>query len=117
MQIQLIAARAALATLFSLIAPTAFAQDVSLVGGAPTVQTFDSLAPTGTGSTLPSGWYFTETGTNANGTYTAGDGSINAGDTYAFGSGTSSDRALGTLRSGSLVPTIGARLRNDTGNA
>ncbi|HXD84194.1 MAG TPA: endonuclease [Rudaea sp.] len=114
MQIQLIAARAALATLFSLIAPTAFAQDVSLVGGAPPVQTFDSLAASGTGTTLPSGWYFAESGTNKNTTYTAGDGSSQTGDTYSFGTGSSSDRALGTLQSGSLVSTIGARLRNDT---
>lgn len=114
MQIQLIAARAALATLFSLIAPTAFAQDVSLVGGAPPVQTFDSLAASGTGTTLPSGWYFAESGTNKNTTYTAGDGSSQTGDTYSFGTG--SDRALGTLQSGSLVSIIGARLHNDTSN-
>jgi endonuclease I len=116
MQAHPFAARAALASLFVFVATTAFAQDVSLVGGAPAVQTFDSLAVSGTSSTLPSGWYFVESGTNANGMYTASNGSINAGDTYSFGSGTSTERALGMLRSGSLVPTIGARLRNDTGN-
>lgn len=116
MHIQSIAARAALVSFFAFIAPTAFAQDVSLVGGAPTVQTFDSLPASGTGSTLPSGWYFAESKQNANATYTAGDGTSNTGDTYSFGSTGSSDRALGTLQSGKLASTIGARLRNDTGN-
>ena len=58
MQIRRNAARAALATLFAFIAPSAFAQDVSLVGGAPAVQSFDSLAASGTGTALPDGWYF-----------------------------------------------------------
>ncbi|HST26870.1 MAG TPA: endonuclease [Rudaea sp.] len=117
MGIQRYAAQAALALLFAFAVPAAFAQDVSLVGGAPAVQTFDSLAPTGTGTTLPSGWYFSESGTNANSAYTANDGSLNSGDTYSYGTGTSTDRALGTLQSGSLASTIGARLRNDTGNS
>jgi hypothetical protein len=116
MQIRQTAARAALATLFAFVAPSAFAQDVSLVGGAPAVQTFDSLAASGTGTALPSGWFFAETGTNANTTYTAGDGTANQGDTYSFGTTGSSDRALGTLRSSSVSTVIGARLRNDTGN-
>ena len=116
MQIRPTAACAALASFFAFIAPAAFAQDVSLVGGAPSVQTFDSLAASGTGTTLPSGWYFAESGQNANATYTAGDGSSNTGDTYSFGSSGSSDRALGTLQSSKLASTIGALLRNDTGN-
>jgi endonuclease I len=116
MHIQSIAARAALVSIFAFFVPAAFAQDVSLVGGAPAVQTFDSLATTGTGTTLPSGWYFSESGTNANSAYTANDGTLNSGDTYSYGTGTSTDRALGTLQSGSLASTIGARLRNDTGN-
>ncbi|HMM56101.1 MAG TPA: endonuclease [Rudaea sp.] len=116
MHIQSIAARAALVSFFAFIAPAAFAQDVSLVGGAPPVQTFDSLPAAGTGSTLPSGWYFAESKQNANATYAAGDGTSNTGDTYSFGSTGSSDRALGTLQSGKLASTIGARLRNDTSN-
>ena len=116
MQIRQTAARAALAALFAFVAPSAFAQDVSLVGGAPAVQTFDSLAASGTGTALPSGWFFAETGQNANTTYTAGDGSVNQGDTYSFGTTGSSDRALGTLRSSKVSTVIGARLRNDTGN-
>ena len=64
-------------------------------------QNFDTLAGTGTSTAVPTGWGFDETGTNANGIYTAGTGSSTAGDTYSFG--TSGDRALGQLRSGALV--------------
>lgn len=116
MQFQHLTPRAALACLFAFVAPAAIAQDVSLVGGAPTVQTFDGLAASGTSSTLPDGWYFSESGTNANTTYATDDGSSNSGNTYSYGTGTSTDRALGALQSGSLAPLFGARLRNDTGN-
>ena len=82
---------------------------------APYAQNFDSLADTGTSSALPDGWALLETGTNANTTYTAGTGSGNAGDTYSFGAASSTDRALGGLQSGSLVPTVGASFTNSTG--
>ena len=80
-------------------------------------QNFDTLANSGTSSTLPSGWFISETGTSAtvNGQYAAGTGSGNAGDTYSFGAAGSTDRALGSLRSGSNAPTIGAQFTNDTG--
>jgi uncharacterized protein len=64
---------------------------------------------------MPNGWVFAETGTGANATYTAGTGSNNAGDTYSFGATGSSERALGSLQSGSTVPTLGASFTNDTG--
>jgi uncharacterized protein (TIGR03382 family) len=80
-------------------------------------QNFDSLANTGTSSTMPVGWAFSESGTGANTIYTAGTGSSNAGDTYSFGSATApTDRALGGLLSGSVVPTIGASFTNNTGS-
>src|SRR5215510_10406800 len=82
---------------------------------APSAQNFDTLASTGPSSTLPTGWFFEEAGTNANTTYTAGTGSGNAGDTYSFGAAGSADRAFGGLQSGSLVPTIGASFANNTG--
>jgi predicted extracellular nuclease len=81
----------------------------------PYTQTFDSLAASGTSSVTPPGWEFSESGTNANTTYVAGTGSGNAGDTYSFGAAGSTDRAFGMLQSGSLIPTIGARFTNDTG--
>jgi uncharacterized repeat protein (TIGR01451 family) len=81
----------------------------------PHTQDFDTLVSTGTSSTLPDGWEFSETGSNANTTYTAGTGSSNAGDTYSFGASGSTDRALGGLQSGSLIPTVGALFTNNTG--
>ena len=83
--------------------------------GTPVTQDFDSLASTGSSSTLPTGWALLETGTNPNTSYTAGTGSNNAGDTYSFGAANTTERALGTLLSGSLTPTIGASFTNNTG--
>jgi uncharacterized protein len=97
---------------------TAFAAgtiSLSLLGTVYT-ENFDTLASTGTSSTVPVGWDFVESGTNANALYTAGTGSNNAGDTYSFGASGSSERAFGGLLSGSLVPTIGASFTNDTGS-
>ncbi|HWS27967.1 MAG TPA: hypothetical protein VN259_15505, partial [Xanthomonadales bacterium] len=84
--------------------------------GSASTQNFDTLANTGTSSTLPTGWFFAESGANANATYTAGTGSGTAGDTYSFGAAASTDRALGGLQSGSLIPTIGACFTNNSGN-
>jgi hypothetical protein len=86
---------------------------------SPYSQNFNTLASTGTTndvSTLPPGWTFLESGTNANITYAAGTGSSNTGNTYSFGSDTG-DRALGGLLSGSLTPTVGATFVNTTGTA
>src|SRR3954465_9008503 len=80
-------------------------------------QNFDGLASTGSSSVVPTGWGFDESGTAAavNGLYTAGTGSGNAGDIYSFGSAANpSDRALGQLRSGTLVPVIGGAFTNNT---
>ncbi len=78
---------------------------------------FDSLAATGTSAVTPAGWGFAESGTNANTTYSAGTGSSNSGDTYSLGAAGSSERAFGGLRSGSLVPILGASYLNNTGAA
>lgn len=82
------------------------------------VQNFDTLS-TGTSpsAALPTGWYISETGAGAaaDGQYIGGDGSGNGGNLYSFGTGTSSERALGTLLSGNVKPIIGAKLKNDTG--
>lgn len=98
---------------FLASATSAQAQFVSLNG--TTVEHFDTLAASGTGSALPIGWQFAEAGTNANGTYAADAGGTAAGNTYSYGTGTSTDRALGMLRSGSLQPLIGAQLGNASG--
>lgn len=80
-------------------------------------QDFNTLANTGTSSTVPSGWIFQESGISANVNYTAGTGSSNTGDTYSYGSTSAADRALGGLRSGSLTPLLGFFLINNTGSA
>ena len=51
-----------------------------------------------------------------NGQYQAGTGSGTAGDIYSFGAAASTERALGTLFSGTLNPTIGAQFTNNTGS-
>ncbi|AFY42366.1 Ig-like domain-containing protein [Nostoc sp. PCC 7107] len=81
-------------------------------------ENFDSLASSGSSGVLPSGWALLETGTsaNVNGQYTAGTGSNNAADIYSFGATGSSERAFGTLRSGTLNPSIGASFTNTTGS-
>ncbi len=103
------------AVVLLMIASTASAQ-VSLSGGTYT-QNFDTLANTGTSSTLPAGWLLSESGTSANTTYAAGTGSANGGDTYSFGAAAAADRAFGGLQSGSLIPSIGACFTNNTGAA
>lgn len=69
-------------------------------------QDFNGLASTGSSQSLPQGFQIAEgnTGGAADGSYAAGTGSSNAGNTYSFGS-TAADRALGSLTSGSVTPT------------
>src|SRR5687768_9628182 len=102
-----------LCAIASLVSNPIHAQ-VSLTGGIYT-QNFNTLALSGTSSTVPAGWLFSESGTNANGTYTAGTGSSNTGDTYSFGPSANTERAFGGLQSGSLNPTVGAGFTNNTG--
>jgi uncharacterized protein len=112
--------RFAVLLLAATMARTAAAQPISLTAvGDSYFQDFDTLANTtpvpNTNSALPPGWAFVETGTNQNALYSAGTGSNNAGDTYSFGAAGSSERALGGLLSGSLVPFFGASFTNNTG--
>ena len=109
---------AALLTIGWRLMPSAGAQ-VAFVNltalDTPYLQDFDTLASTGTSAVTPVGWLFLESGTNANGVYTAGTGSSNTGDTYSFGSAGAADRAFGGLLSGSLTPLVGAAFVNNTG--
>jgi hypothetical protein len=89
------------------IAPASFTGSYS--------QDFNTLATSGTSSSVPLGWAFSEGGANANTLYNTGAGASNAGDTYSFGTGTATDRAFGGLRSSNLAPTIGAMFTNNTG--
>ena len=82
--------------------------------GTPYAQNFDTLAATGTNitwtdnTTLP-GWYSTRL------TYNAGNGGVGSGTLYSFGATSATERALGSVASGS-TDTIyyGARLKNNT---
>ena len=104
-------AAAALGSLSS----TASAVPIGYISGTYT-ENFDTLANSSTSSALPTGWALLEGGSNANSLYLAGTGSGNAGDTYSFGLAGSTERALGTLLSGSLNSIIGAEFRNDSGS-
>ena len=96
-----------------------FAQTVSITNlASPYQQDFNTLANTGSSALLPTGWLLSETGTslNANGQYTAGDGTANAGDAYSFGPAGNTERAFGGLQSGSLNPTVGVGFTNNSGS-
>jgi hypothetical protein len=96
-------------------------QTVSLVsGGVAYTQNFDTLS-NATGSTTNTlsltGWYVTESGFGSrdNELYAVDAGGSTTGDTYSYGAIGSTERALGSLRSGTLVPTFGAAFSNNTG--
>ncbi len=88
-------------------------------------QDFNTLTPTTNGCgtpgnltfinnlTLPS-WYVQRVSGTQNRT-NADDGSCDQGGAYSYGTDGSTDRALGTLRSGTAGYAIGARFRNNTG--
>jgi hypothetical protein len=109
-------AKACAATAFTALGCVSAVAAVSVTSlGTTYTENFDTLAASGTSTALPSGWAFVESGTNANTVYTAGTGSSNTGDTYSYGAGSSSERALGGLRSGTLVPSFGVGFINHTG--
>ena len=89
--------------------------------GTPFTQNFDTLPASGSAtwtndSTIP-GWYHARTGTGT--TIVANNGSSNAGNLYSYGTGTATDRALGSVGSGNAaVGNLfwGVRLENQTGS-
>ncbi|MFZ4621664.1 MAG: T9SS type A sorting domain-containing protein [Bacteroidota bacterium] len=79
-------------------------------------QNFNTLASTGTtGSVVPAGWTFNESGTNANATYGLDNGIATSGNTYSYGATSATERSLGSLASGSLLSTFGAGFVNNAG--
>jgi hypothetical protein len=114
------AVAAGVIALLSIAGAPAFAQTIPLTGGTYS-QDFDTLSNTAgstTNSTLPTGWLLTETGGGArdNEQYAVDTGSSNTGDTFSYGAAGSTERAFGSLRSGTLIPVIGACFTNATGN-
>src|SRR5436305_112161 len=99
----------------------ASAQCVSLTTlGSAVTQNFDTLSNTAGSTTnnltIP-GWFMTETGGGArdNEQYAVDTGGSSTGDTYSYGAAGSTERALGQLRSGTLIPLFGACFTNNTG--
>ena len=83
-------------------------------------ETFNTLSNTAgstTNTTLPTGWYITEGGGGArdNEQYAVDTGGSTTGDIYSYGSAAATDRALGELRSSTLIPLFGAKFTNNTG--
>src|SRR5512132_1779701 len=98
------------------------AQCVSLTTlGSASTQNFDLLSNTAGSTTnnltLP-GWFMTETGGGArdNEQYAVDTGGSGTGDMYSYGAAASTERALGELRSGTLIPIFGANFVNNTGS-
>ncbi len=89
--------------------------------GTPYTQSFDTLPASGSAtwtnnSTIP-GWFHARTGTGT--TIVANDGSSNAGNFYSYGTGTATERALGSVGSGNAaIGNLfwGVRLQNNTGS-
>src|SRR5690242_12657653 len=100
-----ISAKAAGALLLLSLAAPSFAQVSLTTLDSPYTQNFDALPASGSvtwtnNSTIP-GWYDARTGTGT--TIVANDGSSNAGNLYSYGTGTATDRALGSLGSGNAA--------------
>lgn len=99
---------------------TVKSQSVSLTGITYS-QNFDALSNTAgstTNNLTIAGWYMNETGGGArdNEQYGVDVGASNTGDTYSYGQAGSTERALGSLRSGTCIATFGAAFTNNTGS-
>ncbi len=107
-------------SLFLSVVFNSSGQSISLTtAGTPYTQNFDQLSNTAGSTTnnltIP-GWFLNETGGGArdNEQYAVDAGSSLTGDTYSYGSAASTDRAIGSLRSGTLISTFGAFFTNNT---
>lgn len=93
---------------------------VSITAGSLNyTQDFNTLesATGSTFTTLPNGWAIAELGNNANGQYRTGDGSVNNGDTYSFGTNSATERGIGGVASNGLQATFGVKFVNNSGAA
>jgi uncharacterized repeat protein (TIGR01451 family) len=115
-------ARGLTAALLLASAASVSAQCVSLTTlGSASTQSFNTLSSTAgstTNNLTITGWFMTETGGGArdNEQYAVDTGGSNTGDTYSYGPAGNTDRALGGLQSGTLIPVIGACFTNNTGS-
>lgn len=110
-----------LLAVLSTAALSVSAQCVSLTTlGSASTQSFDTLSNTAgstTNNLTITGWFMTETGGGArdNEQYAVDTGGSNTGDTFSYGAAADTDRALGGLQSGTLIPSFGACFTNNTG--
>ncbi|SFT69477.1 Por secretion system C-terminal sorting domain-containing protein [Lishizhenia tianjinensis] len=88
----------------ALTSSLAFSQIEILQSNQSYTQDFDALSNSGVTnhySSLPVGWVALETGSSADQIYRASDGYYSGGDLYSYGTANDTDRALGTIGSGS----------------
>jgi hypothetical protein len=103
---------------FILLTALSFGQISITAIGTPYNENFDSMGATGT--TFVSGW----TAIRASGSGTVGatlamavdNGTLNSGNVYNLGTTAATERAFGTLASGSTVPAFGTSFINNTGS-
>ncbi len=89
---------------------------VTVIGTPSATTDFNNIIVSGTSTEVSTGAYYLETGTNQNLILTAGDGNLSTGDTYSFGTGATSDRALGSsITSGLADVKVGFKITNSTG--
>jgi hypothetical protein len=93
---------------------------INMTTSGNNIQNFNTLPASGsatwTDNSTVASWYAQRTGTGT--TIVANDGSSNAGNLYSYGTGTSTDRALGTIGSGNAAIgnlAYGVLLRNTSG--
>ncbi len=103
-----------LGSFFSIVA-----QPISITSSSFSYsQDFNFLATTGTANTIPAstGWIILEKGTSTrnNAGYAGDNGASNSGDCYSLGATGNTERALGSLRSGTLSPLYGVGFVNNT---
>lgn len=82
----------------------------------PFSQDFNTLATSGSSSTLPAGWALLETGSGTNIFYTASEGLATAGDTYSYGTSSQTERALGEITTPTFTSHFGASFTNNIGS-
>jgi hypothetical protein len=107
----------------SFVAMPCAAQLCVQLYGAAHIQNFNTLPVSGSSNngntTMPIGFAFSESGPGNNGTYAANNGALGTVNTYSYGTGTTTDRALGELSgfnsTASFVSTLGACFVNATG--
>lgn len=103
---------------FILLTSLSFGQISITAIGTPYNENFDSMGATGT--TFVSGW----TAIRASGSGTVGatlamvadNGTLNSGNVYNIGTTAATERAFGTLASGSTIPAFGTSFINNTGS-